>query len=183
MHLKKIIIGLIVTFLIICLSIPLFLYFLLPNEQDYRLDGLHPEVEAAKTELIKKAEEHDIQIRITQGFRSFAEQDALYAQGRTRPGNIVTHATGGRSYHNYGLAIDFVVIDPKTKQPTWDTTFDGNQNGESDWVEVAKEGKKLGFDWGGDWHGWKDIPHLEMTFGHEIWQLYLKVKLKKRLDS
>jgi hypothetical protein len=42
--------------------------------------------------------------------RSFAEQDALYAQGRTKPGKIVTKARGGFSNHNFGVAFDIGVF-------------------------------------------------------------------------
>jgi peptidoglycan L-alanyl-D-glutamate endopeptidase CwlK len=47
-------------------------------------------------------------IRVVQGLRSWTEQDALYAMGRTAPGKIVTNVKGGYSYHNYGMAVDCV---------------------------------------------------------------------------
>lgn len=150
---------------------------LIPHAE-YRLDQLHPKVNKAKQQLIQNCRKRGISIRITQGIRTFKEQDQLYAKGRTQPGQIVTHAKGGQSYHNYGLAIDFVVLDPKTQKPNWDKNFDGNQNGRSDWEEVGEEGKKLGFEWGGDWTKFPDYPHLEMTFDQPIWWLYFLVKLK-----
>lgn len=172
----------IVTLFIIGLPIG-SLFFLIQKNDHYRLNQLHPQVEAAKNQLIKNCQEKQIHIQITQGIRTFAEQNRLYEQGRTKPGKIVTYAKGGQSYHNYGLAIDFVVIDPTTNQPTWDFTFDGNQNGRSDWIEVAEEGKKLGFEWGGDWRGFKDYPHLQMPFGQSIWELQLSVKIRKRWNE
>ena len=51
------------------------------------------------------------------GFRSFEEQLALFAQGRTKPGRIVTKAKPGESYHNYGLAFDWVPVKPTAKDP------------------------------------------------------------------
>ena len=48
---------------------------------------------------------------ITCTLRSGAEQDALYAKGRTEPGKIVTKARAGQSAHQYGLALDFVILD------------------------------------------------------------------------
>ena len=95
---------------------------------------------------------------ITQGLRTFAESDALYQQGRTKPGEIVTNAPAGASYHNYGLAVDFaLVIKGKT---TWD---EKNPN----WMTVVNIFKKHGFTWGGDFTGtFKDYPHLEQKFGH-----------------
>ena len=44
--------------------------------------------------------------RVVQGLRTWAEQQALWNQGRTTPGKIVTHAQGGQSWHNYGLAAE-----------------------------------------------------------------------------
>ena len=71
-----------------------------------RIRELHPRLGIAARQFINTVEgELGIQLRITQGYRSIAEQDALYAQGRTAPGEIVTNARGGQSYHNYGLAL------------------------------------------------------------------------------
>ncbi|MCG3055692.1 M15 family metallopeptidase, partial [Escherichia coli] len=44
----------------------------------------------------------------------------------------------------------------------WDMEYDGNGNGKSDWMEVAEIGKELGFEWGGDWEGFKDYPHFQL---------------------
>src|SRR5690606_7828810 len=71
-----------------------------------RIRELHPRLGIAARQFINTVEgELGIQLRITQGYRSIAEQDALYAQGRTAPGEIVTNARGGQSNHNYGLAL------------------------------------------------------------------------------
>ncbi|KAI7252020.1 hypothetical protein KC345_g11521 [Hortaea werneckii] len=97
--------------------------------------------------------------------RTIAEQNALYAQGRTKKGNIVTNAPGGSSYHNYGLAIDFALLLPDGKSVSWDIRRDGDNDKVADWQEVAQEAKKLGFEWGGDWSSFKDYSHLQMSFG------------------
>lgn len=91
--------------------------------------------------------------------RTFAEQDALYAQGRTAPGKIVTNAKGGQSYHNYGLAIDVVEI--KSGQAIWNTN----------WSEISKIGIRNGFEWGGNFKGFIDKPHFQMTLGYSIPEL------------
>lgn len=49
--------------------------------------------------------------------------------------------------------------------------YDGNDNGKSDWMEVVSIAKDLGFEWGGDWSGFKDYPHLQMTFGLSLREL------------
>jgi len=75
---------------------------------------------------------------------------------------------GGRSFHNYGLAVDFALLMPDGKNVSWDTVRDGNKNGHRDWFEVASIGKKPGFERGGDWERFIDMPHFQMTFGVTI---------------
>ena len=84
-----------------------------------------------------------------------AEQTELYAKGRTTPGQIVTNAKAGESYHNYGLALDVVEIDDGIA--VWDT----------DWSGISEIGKRNGFEWGGDWTT-PDKPHFQMTSGLSI---------------
>lgn len=132
--------------------------------------GLHPVVAAKMMDLIKLTSKAGITILVTDGFRSNLEQDAIYEQGRSRAGQIVTNVKGGASYHNYGLAIDFAL---RTKQGevVWDMKYDGNKNGKADWLEVVAIAKSLGFAWGGDWKSFKDYPHLQMDFGYSIKEL------------
>lgn len=130
-----------------------------------RIAGLLPVVQAATFKLIERCYARGVPIVITQGYRSIAEQDVLYAQGRTAPGPIVTNARGGYSYHNYGVAIDFALLMPDGKSVSWDMAQDGDGDCAKDWNEVVEEAKTLGFAWGGDWTSFKDYPHFEMTFG------------------
>lgn len=132
--------------------------------------GLHPVVREKADQLVAEAAAAGIAIYITDDFRSEEEQNVLFEQGRSTRGPIVTHARGGESYHNYGLAIDFALQTEKG-QVIWDLEYDGNGSGESDWLEVVAIAKRLGFEWGGDWEGFKDYPHLQMDFGYSISQL------------
>ncbi|MGE6227644.1 M15 family metallopeptidase [Paenibacillus chitinolyticus] len=134
-----------------------------------RMEGLLPTVKELAKKLIINSYNRGVPIVITQGLRTFAEQNALYAQGRygdKRP--IVTNAKGGESYHNYGVAIDFALLLPDGKNVSWDMRRDGDGDLQCDWLEVVEEAKKLGFQWGGDWISFKDSPHFEMTFGLTI---------------
>ena len=125
-----------------------------------RIAALHPIV-ASKAELVvRKSYAEGINIIIVQGLRSMAEQAALYAQGRTTPGAIVTNAKAGSSYHNYGLAFDYALLAPNGIDVLWTVN--------DQWKRVAIIGKSLGFAWGGDWTSFKDYPHLEMTFGLSV---------------
>lgn len=137
------------------------------NDSAENLKNLHPAVEAGAKDLIRLSHScYNIDIRITQGYRTKKQQDALYEQGRSRAGEIVTNARGGESMHNYGLAFDFVqMVDGDI---SYDLEYDGNNSGKSDWREVAAVGKALGFEWGGDWKRFVDYPHFEMTFGYSL---------------
>lgn len=131
---------------------------------------LHPFVQEKTNQLVQMMAEKGITVIITDDFRSAEEQNILYEKGRSTEGNIVTHAKGGESLHNYGLAVDFAL---KTAEGNaiWDMEFDGNANGASDWMEVVEAAKSLGFEWGGDWPQFKDYPHLQMDFGLSLAEL------------
>ncbi|XKF67515.1 M15 family metallopeptidase [Virgibacillus necropolis] len=131
---------------------------------------LHPIVKQKKDKLLEKTASIGIDVVITEKWRSKEQQNELYAQGRMSSGNIVTHAEGGESYHNYGLAFDYAIRNEDGKV-IWDITYDGNHNGKKDWFESARIAKDLGFEWGGDWANFKDYPHLQMDFGLSISQL------------
>lgn len=126
-----------------------------------RLTGLHPILAARAGSLIDLCAHSGVALLITQGFRTFAEQDALYAQGRGTPGNLVTWARGGQSYHNYGLAFDFVPLDTLGKAD-WEV-------GHPAWQQTADLGESVGLEWGGRWSPKKrDVPHFQYTSGHTI---------------
>lgn len=101
----------------------------------------------------------NIDIRVVQGLRTVAEQNALYAQGRTSPGKIVTNCRGGQSYHNFGMAVDCV---PSTHVP--DAPYDPDWNpAHPDWKQMTGVGLDLGLDSGADWRTFKDYPHFQLT--------------------
>jgi peptidoglycan L-alanyl-D-glutamate endopeptidase CwlK len=113
--------------------------------------------------------------RFSHTFRSNAEQDALYAIGRTKAGKIVTNAKGGNSYHNYGMAIDIVLLVDKDKNgsfesASWETNVDFDGDGRADWREIVDIFKRYGWEWGGDWK-FSDKPHFQKTNGLTIAQL------------
>lgn len=130
-----------------------------------RVSLLHPKIRDEVKAIITSLETQQITLRIVQGFRTFKEQDALYAQGRTAPGKIVTNARGGYSYHNYGLALDF-ALKHKNGSISWSMHEDMDGDGIADWNEVVVAFKNKGYIWGGDWKtAFKDNPHLEKAFG------------------
>jgi peptidoglycan LD-endopeptidase CwlK len=144
-----------------------------------RIQLLHPSLREEVRILLDKAEaiiSPELVIRIVQGLRTIEEQNAIYAQGRTKPGKKVTNARGGSSYHNYGLAIDFAFLDSKG-QISWDINKDWDLDHQSDWMEVVKIFKEAGWEYGGDWK-MRDYPHLQKSFGYS-WQQLLEKYNKK----
>jgi len=123
-----------------------------------KIKSLDPKIQLKTAQFINQIEEKlGIKLRITHGYRSIEEQNKLYEQGRTKTGDKVTNAKGGSSYHNYGLAFDVVEI--KDGKAIWDNPK---------WDEIAKIGKELGFEWGGDFKSIVDKPHFQMTDGKSI---------------
>lgn len=130
-----------------------------------KLETLNPVVASLARRLIQVTSDNQIPIVITQTLRTFEEQDKLYAQGRTEPGNIVTNARGGDSYHNYGLAFDFALL--HGTNISWDTKVDVNDNEIPDFTDVGLMGESIGLTWGGRWK-FMDLPHFQYTFGLSI---------------
>jgi peptidoglycan L-alanyl-D-glutamate endopeptidase CwlK len=155
-----------------------------------RIELLHPavreEVRQIYAEICAALKGRAI-CRFAYTIRTYSEQDALYAQGRTLPGKIVTNAKGGKSYHNFGLAIDIVLLVDKDKNGTfesasWETNVDFDGDGKADWLEVVTIFKQHGWTWGGDWK-FTDNPHFEKTFGLSVNQLDLNVRTKKLITG
>lgn len=81
------------------------------------IDDLHPYVAKLCRQFIANCKKEGIAVEIISTYRDNARQNAIYAQGRTKPGKIVTYAKGGQSWHNYRLAFDFVVM--KHEKADW----------------------------------------------------------------
>lgn len=156
-----------------------------------RVESLHPKIRGTVKSLIEAAEQKlgpKAAVRIVQGLRCFAEQDAFYAQGRTKPGARVTNSKGGQSYHNYGLAIDFCLLYDKDgngtfETTTWDISLDADHDGEADWMEVVDVFESAGFTWGGRFHSIVDNPHLEQTFGFNWRTMLFKYNNKQFIEG
>ncbi len=118
------------------------------------IDKLHPAIRQMATDFLQKAKAEGIELKITFGFRTFPEQQALYDKGRTpesiaKGESIVTKAKPGQSFHNYGLAIDVVEI--KDKKAIWENPR---------WNRIGEIGESVGFEWGGRWK-FVDKPHFQ----------------------
>jgi LAS superfamily LD-carboxypeptidase LdcB len=134
------------------------------SKTDNKIKLLHPLLRPIASQFINEVEKQlGKRLRITDGFRTFAEQDKLYSQGRTTSGDIVTKSRGGASYHNYGLAFDCYF------------TINGSVDlKHAITPEVAKIGQNLGLEWGGNWTSIKDYPHFQLTKGtiQQLFKIY-----------
>ena len=112
---------------------------------------LLPQVQPLARALIESAAAIGIAIKMISGTRSYDEQNALYEQGRSQPGRIVTNARGGYSNHNFGVAFDIGVFEG------------GRYLDESPaYNAVGALGLKLGLEWGGNWKTIQDEPHFQL---------------------
>jgi len=129
------------------------------------LSALNPYVAGLAKKFLDLCTFNNLNVRIIVTFRSWDEQDTLYAQGRTIPGSIVTDAKGGESYHNFGLAFDCAPV--TNGLIDWDATDKFNKMGIL--------GQQVGLEWGGNWITFKinlvDTPHYQYTFGLSTEQL------------
>lgn len=163
-----------------------------------RAKKLHPRVREEVIYilgLVDQALTGRAKVRIVQGYRTFPDQQAIYSQGRTKPGAIVTNAAAGESLHNYGLAVDFCLI-LDGKEVSWDTLKDFDGDKKADWMEVVDIFRANGWTWGADWDGdgvtkaqgdkdehLVDAPHFQKTFGYGWRDLLALHKLKKVDDE
>jgi peptidoglycan LD-endopeptidase CwlK len=121
-----------------------------------KISTLKPIVRKKAKMLVAACQEKGISLIVTSAFRSFEEQNELYAQGRTKPGNIVTNAKAGESFHNWRVAFDVVGL--KNGIPDWNC----------DWKTIGELGEALDLEWGGRWTGFVDKPHFQYTGGHSL---------------
>lgn len=108
---------------------------------------------------------------VVQTYRSFEEQEALYAKGRWRPGPKVTNARAGDSFHNYRMAFDVCFLLP-----------DGRLTWNGPWEQVGLAGEELGLTWGGRFHNFPDRPHFQYSDGLSLAQLKIRNHVQEILN-
>lgn len=119
------------------------------------LSDLLPPTRKRCAAFVAACKDAGIDVIITSTLRSMADQAALYAQGRTTPGKIVTNAKAGQSWHNYGLAFDFCPM--VNGKPAWSDTKLFTRCG-----EIAES---VGLEWAGRWKSFKELAHAQFTDG------------------
>lgn len=130
------------------------------NSRD--INELLPVVRAKVERFQQLCKENSIDLLITSTYRDAESQAALYAQGRTAPGAIVTNAKPGQSWHNHRCAIDVVpLVNGKANWNTKDPV----------WAKLGELGKQAGLEWAGDWKRFREMAHFQYTAGLTLAQL------------
>ena len=119
-----------------------------------KIEDLHPHVASLCRKFIEQCKEAGVDVLVTSTYRDHESQNALYAQGRTAPGKIVTKAKGGQSFHNHKVAFDVVPL--VNGKAIW--------NDEGLWRKIGQIGQEVGLEWGGNWK-FQDKPHFQYTGG------------------
>lgn len=113
------------------------------------LATVQPQLQKLGRELLRRLAAEGLNFKVTSGARTQAEQDALFAQGRTKPGPVVTWTR--KSRHIGGRAIDLTLF--SGKNPVWESKH---------YDRAGVIGEELGLVWGGRWTKAKDKPHFEL---------------------
>src|SRR5699024_3331541 len=127
-----------------------------------RVGNVHPVVWKYGENLIRQAYKKGLYIMFSDGNRTAAQQNSLYAQGRTKPGKIVTNARAGQSLQNYGVAFDMIITNKNGTSATWD---------KDKLNQAARMAEQLGFESRGGGKSIVDRPHIQMTGGLSLAQL------------
>lgn len=147
-----------------------------------RIEDLTQATQVAAARALADLKARGIPYIVTYTLRTYAEQAALYAQGRQslmvvntlrqaaglpdisakENSYIVTNCDGkkiseggkGRSPHQLGTALDVVPLE--NGRAIWPSASDPR------WSQIAESFKKNGFEWGGDWKDFPDLPHYQL---------------------
>jgi peptidoglycan L-alanyl-D-glutamate endopeptidase CwlK len=135
---------------------------------------LHPRVRPFGRALIEKAAGQGIKLIVISAMRTYAEQNKLYAQGRTKSGKKVTNAPAGYSNHNFGLAFDVGVFEGSTYRDE-----------SPKYKAVGALGTDLGLEWGGTWKSIQDEPHFQLRpdWAAGMAERDMLAELRRRKDS
>jgi peptidoglycan L-alanyl-D-glutamate endopeptidase CwlK len=159
------------------------------NREDTLIAMLYPPFGKLVALFLQEARKKAFPIGIFEGLRSFETQKEYYSRGRNEAGDIIspakviTWAKPGKSYHQYGLAVD-IVFDQNGQNPGFQWTWDEKK----DWLGLGAIGKLCGLEAGVFWNK-KDPPHFEKSYGFtpaNLLVIYQKDKLQgvfKALDD
>jgi len=125
-----------------------------------KLTDLHPTLQPIAAKFLERCKAAGLNILITCTYRDGAEQERLYAKGRTTPGPKVTNARAGQSKHNTTLngvpaSEAFDIVPLVNGKAEWSAKH-------PHWAIAGKIGQELGLEWAGTWRTFKEFPHFEL---------------------
>lgn len=120
------------------------------------LDELHPIAKERVEHFLRLCKENGIDLLVTSTYRDHESQTALYEQGRTTAGKVVTNAKAGDSWHNWRCAVDVVPL--INGKPNWDGS-------DPVWGRLGELGEQAGLEWAGRWRTFKELAHFQYTGG------------------
>lgn len=126
------------------------------------LNDLHPAVQKRAAAFLAACRAQGIDLLVSSTYRDAESQQALYDQGRIKPGRVVTNARPGQSWHNWRCALDVVPL--RAGKPVWGTTGADAEL----WTRIGAIGKSCGLEWAGDWKRFKEFPHFQFTAGLKL---------------
>ena len=120
------------------------------------MDDLIPPARERVERFLSLCKDNDIDLLVTSTYRDNESQQALYEQGRTTAGKVVTNAKAGDSWHNWRCAVD--VVPMVNGKPNWDGLHPV-------WDQIGKLGEQAGLEWAGRWRTFKELAHFQYTGG------------------
>jgi peptidoglycan L-alanyl-D-glutamate endopeptidase CwlK len=120
------------------------------------LDDLIPPAKERVERFLSLCKDEGIDLLVTSTYRDNESQQALYEQGRTTAGKVVTNAKAGDSWHNWRCAVD--VVPMVNGKPNWDGLHPV-------WDQIGKLGEQAGLEWAGRWRTFKELAHFQYTGG------------------
>jgi peptidoglycan L-alanyl-D-glutamate endopeptidase CwlK len=120
------------------------------------LDDLIPPAKERVERFLSLCKDNNIDLLVTSTYRDNESQQALYEQGRTTAGKVVTNAKAGDSWHNWRCAVD--VVPMVNGKPNWDGLHPV-------WDQIGQLGEQAGLEWAGRWRTFKELAHFQYTGG------------------
>ena len=117
------------------------------------LQALHPYFRDKVAALVQICKAAEIELAIVESYRTSAKQAEYFAMGKK-----YTNTPGGKSRHQYGLAVDVVPIVDSVA--VW--------NNARLWRKIGAAGERLGLRWGGRWRVVYDPGHFEWSGGLSV---------------
>ncbi len=136
-----------------------------------KLEDLTPDTQRKVFAFLEACRAAGIDLLVTSTYRDAESQAALYAQGRTAPGKIVTNARPGQSWHNWRCAVDVVPL--RNGKPVWGTAGEDGKL----WARVGTLGEAAGLEWAGRWKSFRELAHFQNAQGKTLAQLQAGEKL------